>query len=112
MTLEGGKRKESPGDFRQWAREAMRVPLTVDDLYSTYDIPMLWAGPDAVVAVEENACGGGRMDKGAALVMLDLRTKERRPLFDAAGQPLACSASGARCLAKVDSRRLFVGSRT
>jgi hypothetical protein len=102
VTLEDGERKESQGDFRQWAREAMRVPLTVSDLYSTYEMPMLWAGPDAVVAGEEKA-----------LVVLELCTKERRPLFDAAGlAPLTFSASGARCLASAEPRRLFVGSRT
>ncbi|WP_146210008.1 hypothetical protein [Vitiosangium sp. GDMCC 1.1324] len=113
VTLDGGKRKELPGDFQQWAREAMRVPPSVDNLYSTYELPMLWAGPDAVVAVEERARDSGRTDEGATLVLLNLRTNERRPLFDAAGlEPLACSASGARCLAKIDSRRLFVGNRT
>ncbi|OJH37918.1 hypothetical protein [Cystobacter ferrugineus] len=108
VTLDGGQRQERPGDFRQWVRETMRVPPTVDNLYSTYELPMLWAGPDAVVAVEERARGGER----TALVVLDPRTKERRPLFDAVGlEPRAFSASGSRCLAQVDDRRLFVGSR-
>ncbi|MBN9686228.1 MULTISPECIES: hypothetical protein [unclassified Corallococcus] len=36
----------------------------------------------------------------------------RRPWCDAVGlKPVACSASGARCLAQVDTRRLFVGER-
>jgi hypothetical protein len=109
VTLDRGKREESPGDFQQWMREAMRVPLTVDDLYATYDMPMLWAGPHAVVVVDAS----GRTDEGAALAVLDLRTKQRRPLFDAEGlEPLACSASGSRCLARVGSRRLFVSGYT
>jgi hypothetical protein len=112
VLLDGGKQEERTGDFQQWAREAMRAPPTVDDLYSTDELPMLWAGPDTVVAVEASARASRRTGEGAALVVLDLRTGERRPLFDAAGlKPLACSASGARCLAKVDERRLFVGRR-
>jgi hypothetical protein len=100
VTLDHGRREACPGDFLQWLREAMRVPLTPDDLYSTYDMPMLRAGPDAVVVVE-----------GAALAMLDLRSKQRRPLFESVGlEPLAFSASGARCLAKIGARRLFIGS--
>ncbi|WP_148282256.1 hypothetical protein [Corallococcus coralloides] len=36
----------------------------------------------------------------------------QRPLCDAAGlEPVAFSASGARCLARIDARRLFVGMR-
>ncbi|HEX8705474.1 MAG TPA: hypothetical protein VF815_41960 [Myxococcaceae bacterium] len=113
VTLDGGKQQESPGDFRQWVLEAIRAPLMVADFYSTYELPMLWAGPDAVVVIEKRARGGGLTNEGAALVVLDLRTKERRPLCDAVGlEPLACSASGSRCLAKIDKRRLFIGSRT
>ncbi|HEX8438328.1 hypothetical protein [Archangium sp.] len=110
VTLDRGKREETPGDFQQWVREAIRVPLTVDDLYSTYDMPMLWAGPHAVVVVDASAPASGRTDDGAALAVLDLRTKQRRPLFDAEGlEPLAFSASGSRCLARAGARRLFVG---
>lgn len=113
VTLDGGRQKESPGDFQQWASQALRVPITVDNLYSTYELPMLWVRPDAVVAVEEHPRSNRRTNNGAALVELDLSTKERRPLFDVVGlEPLAFSASGARCLAKVDARRLFVGNRT
>jgi hypothetical protein len=110
VTLDRGKREERPGDFRQWEREAMRVPLTVDDLYSTYDMPMLWAGPHAVVVVDASKRPSGCTDEGVALAVLDLRTKQRRPLFAAEGlEPLAFSASGSRCLA-VGARRLVVGS--
>ena len=111
VTLDRGKREESPGDFRQWVREALRVPLAVDDLYSTYDMPMLWAGPHAVVVVDASERASGHTDEEAALAVLDLRTEQRRPLFDAEGlEPLAFSASGSRCLARVGERRLFVGS--
>ncbi|RKH74679.1 hypothetical protein [Corallococcus aberystwythensis] len=112
LTLEGGTRTESPGDFRAWAREAMQAPLGVDGLYTSYELPMLWAGPDAVMVVDEHAGEKRRRNAGAALAVLDLGTQERRPFCDAAGlDPIACSASGARCLARVDTRRLFVGKR-
>ncbi len=111
VTLDDGTQHESPGDFRQWMREALRAPPMVGDLYSTYKLPMLWAGPDAVVAVDARTSGGHK-DKEAALVLLDLRTNERRPLCDAAGlKPLAFSASGARCLVEASERSLFCGSR-
>jgi len=114
VTLGSGKREESPGDFRQWVREAIRVPLMVDGLYSTYDMPVLWAGPHAVTVVDARARSSGLTDEEAALAVLDLRTKQRRSLCDAEGlEPLAFSASGSRCLARVgDARRLFVGNYT
>jgi hypothetical protein len=103
VTLDRGRWQEHPGDFPQWMREALRAPPTVDDLYSSYEVPMLWAGPHAVVV--------GREAAGDTLAVLDLCTKQRRPLFDSEGlEPLACSASGARCLARGGARGLFVGS--
>ncbi|HYO70310.1 MAG TPA: hypothetical protein VEU33_29950 [Archangium sp.] len=103
VTLDRGRWQEHPADFPQWMREALRAPPTVDDLYSSYEVPMLWAGPHAVVV--------GREAAGDTLAVLDLCTKQRRPLFDSEGlEPLACSASGARCLARGGARGLFVGS--
>ncbi|AKJ06312.1 hypothetical protein ATI61_105699 [Archangium gephyra] len=101
VTLDQGKREERPGDFQQWMREALRVSSTLKDLYSTDDLPILPAGPHAVVV------GRHRFE----LAVLDLRTTQRLPLCDAGGlEPLAFSASGSRCLATTDGRRLFVGS--
>ncbi|MFP2896215.1 hypothetical protein [Corallococcus sp. 4LFB] len=112
VMLEGGARTESAGDFPSWARKQLQPPPGVEGLYSSYDLPMLWAGPDAVVVVDEHARGNSRRDAGAALAVLDLRTREQRPFFEAAGlEPIACSASGARCLARIETRRLFVGKR-
>ncbi|WNG42940.1 hypothetical protein F0U60_01640 [Archangium minus] len=111
VTFNRGKREEHPGDFQHWVREVIQAPRTVDDLYSRYDLPMLWAGPHAVVVADASAGTRWRTDEGETLAVLDLRTKQRRPLFDAAGlEPLAFSASGSRCLASAGSRRLFVGS--
>ncbi|QRK10798.1 hypothetical protein JQX13_12430 [Archangium violaceum] len=105
------QREEHPGDFQHWAREVSRAPRTVDDRYSRYDLPMLWAGPHAVVVADASAGTSWRTDEGETLAVLDRRTKQRRPLFDAAGlEPLAFSASGSRCLARAGTRRLFVGS--
>ncbi|OJT25563.1 hypothetical protein BO221_06735 [Archangium sp. Cb G35] len=105
MTLERGRWEEHPGEFPQWMREALRAPPTVDDLYSSYEVPILWAGPHAIVV--------GREAAGNALAVLDLSTKQRRPLFDSEGlEPLASSESGSRCLARGGARGLFVGSAT
>lgn len=102
VTLDRGRGEEHPGDFPQWMREALRAPPTVDDLYSSYEVPILWAGPHAVVV--------GRADAAEGLAVLDLRTKQRRPLFDSEGlEPLACSESGSRCLGRGGARGLFVG---
>ncbi|NPC69249.1 hypothetical protein HPP05_05735 [Corallococcus exiguus] len=112
VMIESEARTESPGDFREWMRNAMKPPLGVDGLYSSYELPMLWAGPDAVVVVDEHAREARHSETGAALAVLDLRTREQRPFCDVAGlEPVACSASGARCLAQIDTRRLFVGTR-
>jgi hypothetical protein len=103
VTLEGGNLEVRPGDFLEWRRGMSRVPLTVAELYSTHDTPVLWAGPQAVVV--------GPPGEGTALAVLDLRTQQRRPLFEVEGfTPLAFSTSGSRCLASCGPRRLCVGS--
>ncbi|NOK16157.1 hypothetical protein [Corallococcus carmarthensis] len=107
VTLDGDVVSEHPGDFRQWLRASTPLPFQVDGLYSTYETPILRAGPDAVIVAEEASPVRER-----AISVLDLKTRELHAFSDASGlAPVAFSARGARCLARIDDRRLFVGSR-
>jgi hypothetical protein len=101
VTLDdGGVRAETAGDFRSWMSGVLARGRTIEGLYQRWDLPMLWVGPRAV-AIDAKP-----------LAVLDLDTGERRPLLDVAGiEPVACSASGERCLAGQDGGDLFVGSR-